>query len=121
MVEAHKFDGMVLVGSCDKIVPGIMMAAALLDIPTIFINGGPMLPGSFEGKELTVSRGLKTMFGAIMFGLPEETVKEISNHVCPEPDPVRVCTRLTLWDVYVKPLEWRFHSHPRFQPLTQEG
>lgn len=83
MVEAHKFDGMVLIGSCDKIVPGMMMAAALLNIPTIFINGGPMLPGSFEGQKLTVSRGLEMMFGALMFGLPQETVKEISNHVCP--------------------------------------
>jgi len=83
MVEAHKFDGMVLIGSCDKIVPGMMMAAARLDIPTIFINGGPMLPGFFEGQKLTVSKGLEMMFGAIMFGLPEETVKELSNYVCP--------------------------------------
>ncbi|MEM3090744.1 MAG: dihydroxy-acid dehydratase [Candidatus Bathyarchaeia archaeon] len=83
MVEAHKFDGMVLIGSCDKIVPGMMMAAALLDIPTIFVNGGPMLPGSFEGQKLTVSRGLEMMFGALMLGLPEDTVKEISNYVCP--------------------------------------
>jgi dihydroxy-acid dehydratase len=83
MVEAHKFDGMVLISSCDKIVPGMMMAAARLNIPAIFINGGPMLPGFFEGQKLTVSKGLEMMFGAIMFGLPEETVKELSNYVCP--------------------------------------
>lgn len=50
MVRAHKFDGMVLMGSCDKIVPGMLMAAARLDIPAIFINGGPMYPASYKGK-----------------------------------------------------------------------
>ena len=50
MVRAHRFDGMVLLGSCDKIVPGLLMAAARLDIPAIFLNGGPMLPASYKGK-----------------------------------------------------------------------
>lgn len=45
MVQAHQYDGIVLIGSCDKIVPGMLMAAACLDIPAIFINGGPMLGG----------------------------------------------------------------------------
>ena len=83
MIEAHKFDGMVLIGSCDKIVPGMMMAAARLNIPTIFINGGPMLPGYHEGQKLTVSKGLEMMFGTMMLGLPEEMTREISNYVCP--------------------------------------
>lgn len=50
MVRAHKFDAMVLVGSCDKIVPGMLMAAARLDIPSIFLNGGPMFPAEYKGK-----------------------------------------------------------------------
>ncbi len=50
MVRAHRFDGMVLMGSCDKIVPGLLMAAARLDIPAIFVNGGPMLPADYCGK-----------------------------------------------------------------------
>ncbi len=86
MVEAHKFDGMVLVGSCDKIVPGMLMAAAHLNIPTIFVNGGPMLPGNFKGQKLTVSKGLELMFGTIFLGLPEDMVKEtitLSDYVCP--------------------------------------
>jgi dihydroxy-acid dehydratase len=83
MIEAHRFDGMVLISSCDKIVPGMMMAAARLNIPTIFINGGPMLPGCHEGQKLTVSKGFEMMFGTIILGLPEETAKELSNYVCP--------------------------------------
>ncbi len=50
MARAHCFDGLVLMGSCDKIVPGLLMAAARLDIPAIFVNGGPMYPASYRGK-----------------------------------------------------------------------
>lgn len=50
MVMAHKFDAMVLLGSCDKIVPGMLMAAARIDIPAIFLNGGPMFPAEYKGK-----------------------------------------------------------------------
>jgi dihydroxy-acid dehydratase len=50
MVRAHRFDGMVLLGSCDKIVPAQLMAAARLDIPAIFVNGGPMMPAEYKGK-----------------------------------------------------------------------
>lgn len=50
MVRAHKFDGMVLLGSCDKIVPGMLMAAARLNIPAVFLNGGPMYPAVYKGK-----------------------------------------------------------------------
>ena len=50
MVRAHRFDGIVLLGSCDKIVPGMLMAAARLDIPAIFCNSGPMMPAVYQGK-----------------------------------------------------------------------
>ncbi len=83
MIEAHKFDGMVLIGSCDKIVPGMIMAAAYLDIPAIFVNGGPMLPGFYEGQELTVSKALEMMFAAMFFDLPEKMMKELSEYACP--------------------------------------
>lgn len=50
MARAHRFDGLVLLGSCDKIVPGLLMAAARLDIPAVFCNGGPMLPAVYNGR-----------------------------------------------------------------------
>jgi len=85
MVEAHKLDGMVLIGSCDKIVPGMLMAAAHLNIPTIVVNGGPMLPGYYKGQKLTGSKGLELMFLAML--LPsEQTMREateLSDYVCP--------------------------------------
>lgn len=66
MARAHCFDGLVLMGSCDKIVPGLLMAAARLDIPAIFINGGPMYPASWRGKHydgniVTEAVGWKTL------------------------------------------------------------
>ncbi|MBS7288034.1 MAG: dihydroxy-acid dehydratase [Candidatus Freyarchaeota archaeon] len=67
MVNAHQLDGMVLIGSCDKIVPGMLMAAALLDIPAIFVNGGPMLPGRFLGEKVTGRRALEMQFLRMIF------------------------------------------------------
>jgi len=86
MVEAHKLDGMVLIGSCDKIVPGMLMAAAHLDIPSIVVNGGPMLPGYFKGQKLTAAKGLELMFLTMWLSPSEEMIKEtmeLSEHVCP--------------------------------------
>ncbi|MFX1475310.1 MAG: dihydroxy-acid dehydratase [Promethearchaeota archaeon] len=86
MLEAHKLDGMVLVGSCDKIVPGMLMAAAYLDVPAIVVTGGPMLPGCFKGQKYTVSKGLERMFLALWLDKSKETMKEmteLSNYICP--------------------------------------
>jgi len=85
MVEAHKLDGMVLIGSCDKIVPGMLMAAAHINIPTIVVSGGPMLPGYYKGQKLTGSKGLELMFLTML--LPSEQMMketiELSDYVCP--------------------------------------
>ncbi len=61
VAQAHALDGLVLVGSCDKIVPGMLMAAARLDIPSVIVSGGPMLAGSFDGKDV----GLEAVFEAV--------------------------------------------------------
>lgn len=54
MCEAHRLDGLVCVGTCDKIVPGMLMAAVRMDIPAIVLTGGPMLPGFRDGRELSL-------------------------------------------------------------------
>src|SRR5512137_323387 len=61
MVEAHRFDGLVCIGTCDKIVPGMLQAAVRCNIPTILLTGGPMLPGYLEGRE----RSLIDVFEAV--------------------------------------------------------
>lgn len=54
MVEAHSFDGLVVVGSCDKIIPGMLMAVLRLDIPAVAVTGGPMLSEKLDGKNITI-------------------------------------------------------------------
>jgi dihydroxy-acid dehydratase len=61
MVQAHRFDGVVMVTNCDKVTPGMLMAAARLDIPTIVVTGGPMLSGLYRDKKL----GVIAMFEAV--------------------------------------------------------
>lgn len=61
MVMAHGFDGVIYIPNCDKIVPGMLMAAARLDLPGVFVSGGPMLAGHLHGKPLT----LTSMFEAV--------------------------------------------------------
>ena len=61
MVMAHGFDGMVMIPNCDKNVPGLLMAAARLNLPTVFVSGGPMLAGRVDGKKTSLS----SMFEAV--------------------------------------------------------
>lgn len=61
MAQAHAFDGLVMIPNCDKIVPGMLMAAARINIPTVVISGGPMLAGKFQGKDVDVN----TVFTAV--------------------------------------------------------
>jgi dihydroxy-acid dehydratase len=61
MVTAHQFDGLVFIPNCDKIVPGMLMAAARLNVPAIFVSGGPMMAGRFQGQDAD----LKTLFEAV--------------------------------------------------------
>lgn len=71
MIEAQRYDGLVLVGGCDKIVPALLMAAARLDLPAIVVTGGPMLPGRYRGREYATYE-LKEAAGMVQRGLLSE-------------------------------------------------
>jgi dihydroxy-acid dehydratase len=83
MATAHPVDGLVLVANCDKIIPGMLMAALRLNIPAILISGGPMLAGRFRGQEvdlITVFEGV----GAVKAGkICEDDLKELAECACP--------------------------------------
>ncbi|MGI5969607.1 MAG: dihydroxy-acid dehydratase [Lachnospiraceae bacterium] len=83
MAMAHQFDALVMIPNCDKNVPGLLMAAARINVPTIFVSGGPMLAGHVGGKK----RSLSSMFeavGANAAGLmTEEEVADYENNACP--------------------------------------
>ena len=83
MAMAHQFDALVMVPNCDKNVPGLLMAAARINVPTIFVSGGPMLAGHVHGQK----RSLSSMFEAVgsyaAGTMTEDDVKEFEAKVCP--------------------------------------
>lgn len=83
MVQAHAFDGLVFIPNCDKIVPGMLMAAARLDIPSIFISGGPMLTGRRKGQDLDLITVFEAV-GAVKAGrMSPDALAELEEYACP--------------------------------------
>ena len=80
MVNAHKADAMVCISNCDKITPGMLMAAMRLNIPTVFVSGGPMEAGEWKGKHLDL---IDAMIQAADQSVSDEQVHEIERHACP--------------------------------------
>jgi len=84
MVKAHQFDGLVMIPNCDKNVPGLLMAAARVNIPTIFCSGGPMLAGTLNNGERTCLSHMFEAVGSYYAGkLDEKGVEEYENNACP--------------------------------------
>ena len=83
MAIAHQFDALVMIPNCDKNVPGLLMAAARINVPTVFVSGGPMLAGHVEGRK----RSLSSMFEAVGANaagkMTDEEVRIYEENVCP--------------------------------------
>lgn len=92
VAKAHQFDALVMIPNCDKIVPGMLMAAARLDLPTVFVSGGPMMPGHlpgndpsnpYSGKNLSLTDMFEAV-GALAVGkITESQLKEMEHSACP--------------------------------------
>ncbi len=83
MALAHHFDALVMIPNCDKNVPGLLMAAARINVPTIFVSGGPMLAGHVKGKKTSLSSMFEAV-GAYTAGkISAEDVEEYENKTCP--------------------------------------
>jgi dihydroxy-acid dehydratase len=83
MAIAHSFDGMVFIPNCDKIVPGMLMAAARVDVPSIFISGGPMLSINKNGTQLDLNSVFEAVGSFKVGAITEEDVAEYENNACP--------------------------------------
>lgn len=83
MALAHHFDALVMIPNCDKNVPGLLMAAARVNVPTVFVSGGPMLAGHVKGKKTSLSSMFEAVgsYDAGKFSL--EDVEEFENNACP--------------------------------------
>ena len=80
MINAHKADAMVCISNCDKITPGMLMVAMRLNIPTVFVSGGPMEAGQWKGKQLDL---IDAMIQSADPTVSDEDVAEIERHACP--------------------------------------
>lgn len=83
MAMAYPFDGLVLIPNCDKIIPGMMMASARLNIPTILVSGGPMLAGEFEGREIDLATVFEAVGKVKAGGMTLNQLKEMEECACP--------------------------------------
>ncbi len=83
MTESHRFDGIVMLGTCDKIVPGMLMASLRVNIPCIIVTGGPMEPGRLDGRDLTLISSFEGV-GSVGAGkMTEAELKRIEDACCP--------------------------------------
>lgn len=83
MALAHAFDALVMVPNCDKNVPGLLMAAARVNVPTVFVSGGPMLAGHVQGHKTSLSSMFEAVGAHAAGNLSEEGVQEYVNKACP--------------------------------------
>ena len=83
VANGHAFDGLILIPNCDKIVPGMLMAAARLNIPTIVVSGGPMLPGRYQGRDISVSTVFEAAGRFESGQIDKAELREIEHCACP--------------------------------------
>ncbi|MBQ6057936.1 MAG: dihydroxy-acid dehydratase [Treponema sp.] len=92
VAKAHQFDALVMIPNCDKIVPGMLMAAARLDLPTVFVSGGPMMPGHLPGhdannpysdKNLSLTDMFEAVGGLAVGKVTEDQLNELAQYACP--------------------------------------
>lgn len=83
MATAHQFDALVMVPNCDKNVPGLLMAAARLNVPTVFVSGGPMLAGHVQGQKTSLSSMFEAVGAHAAGKMTEEEVDDYVCHACP--------------------------------------
>jgi len=83
MARAHAFDGLVLVPNCDKIIPGMAMAAARLNLPSIVISGGPMMAGRHKGKTLDLNSVFEAVGMKSAGKMTDEQLREVEDNACP--------------------------------------
>ena len=83
MALAHQFDALVMVPNCDKNVPGLLMAAARINVPTVFVSGGPMLAGHVKGHKTSLSSMFEAVGACAAGTMTEEDVREYEEKACP--------------------------------------
>jgi dihydroxy-acid dehydratase len=120
MVRAHQYDGLVGIAGCDKSLPGTMMGMARLNLPSVFVYGGTIMPGIYEGKPVTVQDVYEAVGSYEAGQLTLEALKNLENVACPMQARVVACILQTPWHQLVKRLELRYLAAHLLQLKTHE-
>jgi len=83
MLQAHRLDGLVMISNCDKVTPGMLMAAARVDIPAIMVTGGPMAAGRLHGRKISYSSVPEALGEVVAGKMAEKELLELENNACP--------------------------------------
>ena len=83
MIQAHRLDGFVMISNCDKVTPGMLMAAARMDIPAIMVTGGPMVAGRLDGKKISYSSVPEGLGQVVAGKMTEKELLRLENAACP--------------------------------------
>ena len=96
MAKAHAFDALVMVPNCDKNVPGMLMAAARINVPTVFVSGGPMLAGHVKGKKTSLSSMFEAVGAYTANKILPKSLPSLKTRLVRHAVHVRVCTPPTV-------------------------
>ena len=97
VMMAERLDGSVLLAGCDKSLPGMLMAAARLDLASVFLYAGSTMPGQVDGRDVTIIDAFEAVGACLAGKISREEVDRIERAICPVKAPAAACTRRTPW------------------------
>ena len=118
VMMAERLDGSVLLAGCDKSLPGMLMAAARLDLASVFLYAGTILPGQVDGEDVTIIDAFEAVGACLAGKISREQVDKVERAICPGEGRAVAPTPPTPWPASPRPSAWRCPGRPRRRPST---
>jgi dihydroxy-acid dehydratase len=119
VMHAERFDGMVTIAGCDKSLPGMLMASARLNLPSVFLYGGTIMPGELDGEDITIQDVFEAVGANARGKMSDEQLLRVERNACPAPAPARGCTPRTRWRAPRRRSACRCREPRRRRPSTR--